>query len=175
MSAKRPKRNTAALLSNALFALVLVVAAIVAYLYFFDDRFFNEGPSSPACEGGQNELICVLDALKEQDFDRVEPGRYTASANQLTQPGQVIEINDQNAFLFVYPTSSETDGVAAREQDAADLDTSTLEITSRSADRPLVEEGDEIHVFQQSNVILVLIGGTDEEIRMVEAAMATLP
>ncbi|MCA9834046.1 MAG: hypothetical protein KC435_08880 [Thermomicrobiales bacterium] len=174
MSTKPPQRKKAVLLSNVLFALMLVAAGVVAYLYFFDNRFFNEGPEAPACESGQNELICVLNALKDQDFDRVEPGRYTASANQLTQPGQVIEIDKLNAFLFVYPAATGDAAIAEREADAADLDAATLEITSRVAENPLTD-GEEVHVFQQSNVILILVGGTDEEVQMVQAAMETLP
>ena len=54
-----------------LFALTLVAALVVVYLYFFDDRFFTEGPDAPACESGPNELACVVEALKLQDFDRV--------------------------------------------------------------------------------------------------------
>lgn len=174
MSTKPPQRKKPMLLSNVLFAAMIVLAAAMVYLYFFDNHFFKDGPEPPACKSGQNELICVLDALKAQDFDRVEPGRYTASANQLTQPGQVIEIDDLNAFLFVYPAATGEAAIAEREADAADLDAATLEITSRVAQQPLTD-GEEIHVFQQSNVILILVGGTDEEVQMVQTAMDTLP
>lgn len=162
------------MLSNILFVLVLIAAAVVGYLYFFDDRFFNEGPEAPACEAGRNQLICVITALKEQDFDRVEPGRYTASTNQLSQPGQVIEINKLNAFLFIYPGATGQDGIQLREADSAKLDPDTLQITARISDRPL-NKGEDIHVFEHSNIILILVGGTDAEVANVQAAIDTLP
>lgn len=162
------------MLSNILFALVVISAVVVGYLYFFDDRFFNEGPEAPACEAGRNQLICVINALKEQDFDRVEPGRYTASTNQLSQPGQVIEINKLNAFLFIYPAATGEAGIKLREADSANLDPDSLQITARISERPL-NEGEEIHIFEHSNVILVLVGGTDAEVAQVQAAIDTLP
>lgn len=174
MSTPPPNRSRALALSNILFALMLVAAGVVAYLYFVDDRFFQEGPEPPACEQGRNELICVVQALKAQDLERVEPGRYTASANQLSQPGQVIEINEINAFLFVYPDATGDEAVAAREADGADLDVETLQITARISERPL-NEGEEITVIQQSNVILIVVGGSDDELAAINAAMDTLP
>lgn len=174
MSTPPPNRNRALALSNILFALMVVAAGVVAYLYFVEDQFFQEGPEPPACEQGRNELICVIEALKSQDLDRVEPGRYTATANQLSQPGQVIEINEINAFLFIYPDATGTEAVAARETDGADLDAETLEITARISERPL-NEGGAIEVYQQSNVILIVVGGSDDELASIEAAMDTLP
>jgi hypothetical protein len=169
-----PNRKRALALSNILFALMLVAAGVVAYLYFVDGAFFQEGPPPPACEAGRNEFICVIYALRDQDLDRVEPGRYTASANQLTQPGQVIEINKLNAFLFIYPAASPAEAIAAREADAADLDPETLQITARISDRPL-NEGQEIHIYQQSSYILIVVGGSDEELAKIEAAVQSLP
>ena len=169
-----PNRKRALALSNILFALMLVAAGVVAYLYFVDDTFFQEGPRPPACPEGRNEFICVVNALRDQDLDRVEPGRYTASANQLTQPGQVIEINELDAFLFIYPAGTAEEALAAREADAEDLDPETLQITARISDRPL-NDGEEIHIYQQSNFILVVVGGTDAELAEIESAVQSLP
>ena len=174
MSTPPPNRSRALALSNILFALMVVAAGVVAYLYFVEDRFFQEGPEPPACEQGRNELICVIQALKAQALDRVEPGRYTATANQLSQPGQVIEINEINAFLFIYPNATGDQAVAARETDATDLDAETLQITARISERPL-NEGEDIHIYQQSNVILIVVGGSDDELAKIEAALETLP
>lgn len=174
MSTPPPNRSRALALSNILFALMIVAAGVVAYLYFVDNRFFQEGPNPPACPEGRNEFICVVNALKDQDFDKVDPGRYTASANQLNQPGQVIEINDINAFLFIYPDATSEQAIAAREADAEDLDPATLQITARISERPL-NEGEEIHIYQHSNFILVVVGGSDEELAKIEAAVQSLP
>lgn len=169
-----PNRKRALALSNFLFALMAIAAGVVAYMYFVDDRFFQEGPKPPACENGRNEFICVVNALKDQDLERVEPGRYTATANHLTQPGQVIEINELDAFLFIYPAATGEDAIAAREADAEDLDPETLLITARISERPL-NEGQEIHVYQQSNFILIVVGGSEEELSEIEAAVQSLP
>jgi hypothetical protein len=174
MSTPSPQRSRALALSNILFALMVVSAGVVAYLYFVEDRFFQEGPEPPACEQGRNELICVVQALDGQELDRVDPGRYTATANQLSQPGQVIEVNDINAFLFIYPAASGDEAVAARQADASDLDAETVQITARISDRPL-NEGQDVHIFEQSNVILIVVGGSDDELSQIEAAMDTLP
>lgn len=169
-----PNRKRAIALSNALFILMVVAAAVVAYLYFIDDRFFNEGPEAPPCEAGRNELVCVVHALKAQEFNHVDFGRYTVTANQLTQPGQVIQINDMTGFLFVYPAATADEGIAAREADGADVDPATLEITARTAERP-IGDGDTVHVVQHSNVIFVLVGGTDDDAAKVQAALESLP
>lgn len=176
MSTPAPNRRKAVALSNVLFALVLVAAAVVAYLYFVDDRFFNDGPRDPACEGGHNELVCVKNALQEAGLGNADLGRYTANTNQLTQPGQVIEIGDVNAFLFVYtaPSDNHDDAVAARETDAQNLNVDTLEITSRTSERPLSENG-EIHVYQHSNVILIVVGGSSDQLEKIEQAIESLP
>lgn len=174
MSNRPPNRSRAIMLSNVLFALTFVAAGIVAYLYFFDNRFFSDGPEPPACDVGSSELACVVAALRQQDFDRVDYGRFTASADQLSQPGQVVEINDLNGFVFVYPAASLEEGVAMREEDGADIDTDTIVITSRTSDRPL-NEGEDVYVVQHSNIIFILVGGTEEDNAKVRDAIESLP
>ena len=66
-----------------------------------------------------------------------------------------------NAFVFIYPDADPAAAVAAREADAADVDPATLELSSRTAERPL-NDGLDTHVFEASNVIVVLAGGDDE-------------
>lgn len=174
MSNTSPKRNRSIVISNILFALTFVAAGVVAYLYFVDDRFFNDGPNPPACDENAGELACVVTALEQQDFDKVEYGRYTASADQLTPPGQVLEIDGLNGFVFVYPAATIEEGTAAREEDGANLDAETIVITSRTADRPL-NENEDVFVVQHSNVIFILVGGTEEDRAMVQEAIESLP
>lgn len=174
MSNTPSNRNRAIMLSNVLFALTIIAAAVVVYLYFFDDRFFNEGPVAPACEQNSSELACVVAALREQDFDHVDYGRYTASADQLSAPGQVVEVNDLSGFVFVYPAATADEGIALREADGANLNPDTLVITSRTSERPL-NEGEDVFVVQHSNIIFVLVGGTEDENAMVQDAVESLP
>lgn len=174
MSDTPPNRNRAIIISNILFALAIVAAGVVAYLYFFDDTFFSDGPEAPVCETSSSELACVVNALKLEDFDEVDYGRYTASADQLSQPGQVVEIDDMIGFVFVYPAASPEQAIADREAEGANLDPETVQITSRTADQPL-NEGKPIHVAQHSNIIFILVGGTDDDIAKVQEAIETLP
>lgn len=174
MSNTPPNRKRPLALSNILFGLMIIAAGVVAYLYFFEDQFFQDGPEAPVCEEGHNELICVVNALKAQDLENVELGRYTASTNQLSQPGQVIEIGETNAFLFIYPGGTAEDAIALREADSARLDPATLQITARVSERPL-NEGEDVHVYEHSNFILVVVGGTEDDLAKVEAAVDTLP
>lgn len=174
MSKTPPNRKRAIILSNILFALTFVAALVVVYLYFFDDRFFSDGPEPPACETNSSELACVVAALENQDFESVEYGRYTASADQLSQPGQVVEIDDMNGFVFVYPAASLEEGVQLREADGANIDPETIVITSRTSDRPL-NEGEDVYVVQHSNIIFVLVGGTEDDHAMVQEAVESLP
>lgn len=174
MSTTPPNRKRALMLSNVLFALMIVAAAVVVYLYFFDNTFFKEGPDAPACDTSSSELACVVAALKTQDFENVDYGRYTATADQLSQPGQVVEIDDMIGFVFVYPAGTAEEGVAAREAEGAEINPETIQITSRTADNPL-NEGKDVYVVQHSNIIFILVGGTDEDNAMVQDAIESLP
>lgn len=174
MSNTPPNRKRAVMVSNILFAFTIVAAAVVVYLYFFDNRFFNDGPEPPACDTNSSELACVVAALKEQDFESVDYGRYTASADQLSQPGQVVVIDGMNGFVFVYPAASKEEGIRLREADGANIEPDTIVITSRTSDRPL-NEGEDVFVAQHSNIIFVLVGGTSEDHAKVQEAVESLP
>ena len=174
MSNTAPKRNRAILLSNILFALTAIAALVVVYLYFFDDRFFTDGPEPPACDSYSSELACVVEVLKSQDFDHVDYGRYTASADQLSQPGQVVEIDDMIGFVFVYPAATPEEGNKLREADGNTINPETIVITSRISERPL-NEGKSSFVVQHNNIIFILVGGTDNDNSMVQEAIESLP
>lgn len=169
----RPNRSWAHRLSTILFIAAILFAAAAVYLYFTEDST-PDGPVVPTAEAGRNEFATVINALRDAGLDDVDPGRYTATANQLEQPGQVIEIGETNAFVFIYPDADPEAAVAAREADAADLDPETLELTARTAERPLNEDM-ETHVFESSNVIVVLAGGDEELVTTVQDAIESLP
>lgn len=171
--APRPSRTWANRLSTVLFAAAILFAGLAVYLYFTEESS-PQGPSVPTPESGRNGFANVIEALRDAGLEDVDPGRYTATADQLEQPGQVIEIGETNLFVFIYPDADPQAAVAAREADAADLDPETLVLTARQAERPL-NENEESHVFQASNVIVVLVGGDDELVTMVQDAIDTLP
>ena len=169
----RPNRTWANRLSTILFIAAILFAAAAVYLYVAEDSS-PDGPVAPTAEAGRNEFATVINALKDAGLEDVDPGRYTATADQLDQPGQVIEIGDVNAFVFIYPDADPAAAVAAREADAADLDPETLQLTARTADRPL-NDGLETHAFESSNVIVVLAGGDEELVSTVRDAIESLP
>lgn len=170
---RRPSRVRANRLSTILFIAAILFAAVAVYLYVAEDTS-PDGPVPPTAEAGRNEFATVINALKDAGLENVDPGRYTATADQLEQPGQVIEIGDVNAFVFIYPDADPQAAVAAREADATDLDPATVTLTSRTAERPL-NDGLETHVFQNSNVIVVLAGGDDALVSTVQNAIESLP
>lgn len=171
-SSRPTERRGAHLLSTVLFIAAIAFAAAAVYLYVTDDAT-PAGPARPAAEDGRNEFQHVVGGLNDAGL-KAQPGRYSAEANQLTQPGQTIEVEGQNLFVFIYPDADGAVAVADREADAADLDPATLELKSRSAERPL-SEGGELHVFQGSNVIGILVGGDDELVQKVQEVIESLP
>ncbi len=170
---RRPSRTWASRLSTILFIAAILFAAAAVYLFVTEDNS-PDGPIPPTAAAGRNEFATVINALKDAGLENVDPGRYTATADQLEQPGQVIEIGDVNAFVFIYPDADPQAAVAAREADASDLDPATVKLSSRTAERPL-NDGLETHVFQASNVIVVLAGGDDALVSTVQNAIESLP
>lgn len=166
----KPDRRWANRLSTVLFIASLLFGAAAVYLYVTEDD--TGAPAPPTAEAGRNEYVTVMNALEAQDLS-VDDGRFQGKADQLTPPGQVINVNDVQLFVFIYPGEPE-DAIAAREADAEDLDPETVQITARQADRPL-NEGQETRVFQASNIIVILVGGDEETVSEVEAAIESLP
>lgn len=172
MTTQPPQRRRAHLLSTVLFIAAIAFAVAAVYLYVTQDDS-PSGPERPAAEAGRNEFAHVVDGLEDAGID-ARPGRYSAEANQLDQPGQTIEVGDQNLFVFIYPDANGDVAVADRQADAADLDPETIELRSRTAERPLNED-EEVHIFEGSNVIAVLVGGDDELVGTVRDVIASLP
>ena len=171
-SSSLPARRWPHLLSTILFIAAIAFAGAAVYLYLNEDAS-PSGPARPAAEPGRNEFAHVVGGLNDAGL-HAQPGRYSAEANQLTQPGQTIEVDGQNLFVFIYPDASGPAAVADREADAADLDPETLVLTSRSAKRPL-SEGEDLHIFQGSNVVAILVGGDETLISAVGDVIASLP
>lgn len=166
------ERRWAHLLSTVLFIAAIAFAAAAVYLYLTEDDSPG-GPARPAAEAGRNEFAHIVGGLNDAGLE-AKPGRYSAEANQLTQPGQTIEVSGQNLFVFIYPDAEGAAAVADRETDAADLDPATLELVSRSAERPL-NDGEELHIFQNSNVIAILVGGDEDLVQSVQDVIEALP
>ena len=166
------RRRWPHLLSTLLFIAAIAFAGAAIYLYFTDSNA-PSGPERPAAEAGRNEFAHIVGGLTDAGV-KAQPGRYSAEANQLSQPGQTIEVEGHNLFVFIYPDADGAVAIADREADAADLDPETLKLTSRSAERPL-NEGEELHIFQGSNVVAILVGGDADLATTIEGVIASLP
>lgn len=175
-ASNQPTRSTRPrwphLLSTILFIAAIGFAAAALYLYIQGENTPSL-PDRPTAEPGRAEFATVVGGLNDAGL-HAQPGRYSAEASQLDQPGQTIEVNDHNLFVFIYPDASGEQAVADRKADAADLDPKTVTLTSRSAERPL-NEGEEVHVFQGSNVIAILVGGDAQLVKTVGDVIASLP
>lgn len=171
-SARNRERRGANILSTILFIAALIFASGAVYLYLNQDEQ-SEGPPRPNATPGLNQFATVIDGLRNAGLS-AKPGRYTAQANQLDQPGQIIEVDGVNLVVFLYPDANGDAAIAAREQDAEDLDPATLNVTSTESERPL-SEGNDLHIYQGSNVTAILIGGDQELQDNVKQVIENLP
>ena len=156
-----PRRSN--LVSN-LFAVAAVAFGILALVMYLR----NSGGTAPvpiATPGG-NEQVNVTDALRAQGLDVQQPPRLFIPRGPLDEPGQGVEIDGSPAFIFLYP-----DAAAARA-DAAGADPNAV-VPERLAGTPTPDG--ERRMAQGSNVIVLLVGGSDETWQKVEAAVASLP
>lgn len=169
----RPRRRGAHLLSTLLFIAAIGFAGAAVYLYVTEDEAADGPPPPAAAEPGRNEAANVMAGLKEAGLEP-KYGRYSVETDQLSQPGQTIELGEHNFFIFIYPDADGQAAIAAREADAADVDPATMTLQSRSAERPL-GEGEELHVFQGSNIVGVLVGGDDDLVQKVQDVIESLP
>lgn len=154
---RSPRRNGPQVLSTLLFVAAIGFAAATVYIWYMDDANESDEPSVPTVEAGRYELVNVLNALEdgglEADFGR---SPATASTDQLGQPGQNLQVEDTNVYIFFF---SDAD---AREEAFAGVDPATMTMTTPSGND--VSNGEPLSAYQGANVIAVLIGG-DEDVQ----------
>ncbi len=158
----RPRRNN--LVSN-LFAVAAVAFGILALVLYLRNPGGGTAPVPVAAPGG-NELVNVTNALRAQDLDIQQPPRLFIPRGALDAPGQGIEIEGSPGFIFLYP-----DAEAARA-DAEGADPNAV-VPERLAGTPT--PAGERRMTQGSNVIVLLVGGSEETWQKVESAVASLP
>jgi hypothetical protein len=167
--ANRRRSRNRNLGSSLIFAALAVVLVAIAIVYYQEEDEPDE-PPVPSPVPGANELIHVRDALAAQGVE-ASLGRGTAKATGLTQPGQILTLDDATLYVFVFRS------VAEQEAVASSLDPATLSLTTPSG-TPLAGPGSpspEPHVAADSNIIAVLAGGSPELIEQVDAAIESLP
>ena len=159
-SARARRSNRA---SN-LFALAAVVFGVLALILYLRNPGGGTAPVPTAAPGG-NQIVNVTDALRAQDLDVQQPPRLFLPRGALDVPGQGIEIDGAPAFIFLYPDE------AAASADAAGVDANDV-VPERLVGTPAPEG--ERRMAQGSNVIVLVVGGSDETWQKVETAVASL-
>ena len=159
--ARRPRRGN--LLSNllALAAVAFGILAIVLYIR-------NPGGTAPVptpAPGGA-EQVNVIEALQAQGLRVEQPRGLFIPMGELQAPGQGALIDGSPGFIFLYPDAAS----AAADAEGADPD---AVVPERLGGTPAPEG--ERRLTRGSNVIVVLVGGSDETWQKVEAAVASLP
>ena len=164
--APRPaRRSPTKWLSTALFAIAAVLFIVVAVLYA-RDRFQEEPtPPPPPSEPGRAQLVNVVQALRAHDLT-VEYARQGVRIPELTAAGQGLVVNGTPLYVFLF------ENPATRETEVAELDLTSLTLLS-TLGTPVTSGS--LHTTQGSNVFAVLVGGSDDLIAKVDAAITALP
>jgi hypothetical protein len=157
----RPRRNN---LASNLFALAAVVFGVLALIFYLRNPGGGIAPVPTAAPGG-NQIVNVTDALRAQGLDVQQPRGLFVPRGELDVPGQGIQIDGAPAFIFLYPDE------AAAQAAAASADPNDV-VPPRLMGTPT--PAGERRMTQGSNVILLVIGGSEETWQKVETAVASL-
>jgi len=168
------KRRGPHILSTLLFITAIAFAGLAVYLYWNEQEKDDNEPTPPPAVSGEYNLAQVKAALDEAGLS-TDFGRNTVHANQIDQtvPGQTMKVNGNDVAVFIF--SQNQSGIGPIEQAEAayaEIDESTITLSRTSGDE--VGANEPKHVFQGSNIILVMVGGSDEDVEEVRAAIEGL-
>lgn len=158
----RPRRSN--LLSN-LFAVAAIAFGIIAAVLYIRNPGGGVAPVPTPAPGGA-ELVNVTDALRAQGLNVEQPPRLFIPMGALDAPGQGVLIDGSPGFIFLYPDT------ASAAADAEGADPASI-VPERLAGTPAPEG--EPRLTQGSNVIVLLVGGSEETWQKVETAVGSLP
>ena len=169
-----PKRRGPHLLSTLLFITAIGFAAVAAYLYWNEQEDDKNEPTPPPAVSGQWGLAQVQNAFKEAGLS-TDVGRTNGHADQIENvPGQFVTVNGTDVYIFIFSKTSEVDDpVAEAEAVYGTIDPASLELT-RASSNDVIGEGEELHVFQGSNIIAVMVGGDPDDVEKVREVIEGL-
>jgi hypothetical protein len=153
-------------LLSTIFAVAAVLFAVLAVVLYVRDANRGGVAPVPTAAPGGNQIVNVTDALRAQGLSIEQPPRLFVPAGALTVPGQGVLIDGSPAFIFLFP-----DATAA--QSAAQSTDPNHIIPARLAGTPA--PSGERRLAQGSNVIVVLVGGSEETWQKVQNTVSHLP
>ena len=161
---KKPPRTLRVWISYVLFAVSAALFVVVLVMYI-RGRNDDENSAPPTAESGHNTLYEVREALRNDGLS-AEFGRGANRAKGATEVAQLIQVNDETIYVFIYPDPAQRQ----RDQDA--VATSSLEILN-TLGTPVAENPP--YIYGGSNV-MVAVYSDDESLReKIQAAIEGLP
>jgi hypothetical protein len=167
------KRRGPHILSTLLFLIAIGFAAVAVYLYWDETQNDKNDPTPPPAAPGEYTLAQVKTALDDQGLD-TEFGRSNGHADQIPGvPGQAIKANGNDVYIYIFSGPTGDAAVQAAADAFAQIDASTINVLRQSGD----EVGEQLpkHIFQGSNIVAVMVGGDDDDVQKVQAAIEGLP
>jgi len=164
-------RRGAHVLSTVLFLAAIGFAVAAVFLYL-QDRDKTDERIPPTALPGQNQLATVLQAFKDAGL-KADYGRTTGKSDQLNQPGQLLTVEGQNVYVYIYNDGDKDASVAERERQAANIDPESMKLTTPSGKD--LRNGEPLHIAQGSNVITVLVGGDEQLASQIQQVVEALP
>ena len=161
--AKTPGAQRARLLSTILYVVSAVLIVVVIVLYFRDRGDKPQVAPTPASIPGKNELINVIDAFQAQGLT-AKVTRGGARVDELTPPGQALDVGGKAVYVFVYTTPDD------RVSDSDGVDLTNLTLTALGTPIP----PGQLHAVAGSNIIAVLVGGDASLAAKIDAGVKAL-
>jgi len=152
-------------LLSTIFAVAAILFAVLAVVLYVRDSNRGGVAPVPTAAPGRNQIVNVTDALRAQGLTVEQPPRLFVPIGALPVPGQGVLIDGSPAFVFLFPD-------AAAAQSAAQTADPNQTIPLRLAGTPT--PSGERRLAQGSNVIVVLIDGSEETWQKVRDAVSHL-
>lgn len=172
LPAPKPRKRRGAHILSMLLFLAAIGFAIAAVFLYMQDRNKPDDRVPPTAQPGQNQLATVLTSFKDGGL-KADYGRTTGRSSQLSPPGQLLTVEGQNVYVYIYNEGDKAASVRDREAESSTIDLNTMTIKTPSGKD--LRSDDALHVAQGSNVITVLVGGDDALAARIQKVVEALP